>query len=118
MRLIAMGRAALAEGFALLGFETRVDATRDDVESVLAELIRTREHALVVLEHELARAETPNLGLLQLYFPDEFICCAVPAFDFPFRFRGISLGVQMPDTQFGAGHHTRGGSSQAQCQRG
>ena len=61
MRLIAMGRAALAEGFALLGFETRVDATRDDVESVLAELIRTREHALVVLEHELARAATPNL---------------------------------------------------------
>ena len=61
MRLIAMGHAALAEGFALLGFETRVDATRDDVETVLAELIRTRERALVVLEHELARAETPNL---------------------------------------------------------
>jgi len=61
MRLIAMGGAALAEGFALLGFETRVEATRDDVESVLAELIRTKEHALVVLEHGLARTETPNL---------------------------------------------------------
>ena len=61
MRLIAMGRAALAEGFALLGFEIRVDATRDDVESMLAELIRTRESALVVLEHELARSGMPNL---------------------------------------------------------
>lgn len=61
MRLIAMGAEALVEGFALLGFEVRMNANEEDVESVLADLIRTRESALVILEHELARSETPNL---------------------------------------------------------
>ena len=54
-RLIAMGGAALTEGFALIGFETWPDATREDLERVLTELVRRRERALVLLEPDLAR---------------------------------------------------------------
>lgn len=57
MRLIAMGHAALTQGFALLGFETHPDADREMVESVLEQLLKHREKALVLLEHELARAD-------------------------------------------------------------
>lgn len=55
-RLIAMGRAALMEGFSLVGLETYPDATPEDVERVLGALVRADEKALVLLEHSLARA--------------------------------------------------------------
>ena len=61
MHLIAMGSEALTEGFGLLGFETHADATLEDVEIVLAELIRSRATALVILEHELARSGVASL---------------------------------------------------------
>ena len=61
MRLIAIGSEALTEGFALLGFETHADATPDDVEAVLAGLVRSRDTALVILEHELARSGMASL---------------------------------------------------------
>lgn len=56
MRMIAMGGQALTEGFTLLGFETHADATPDDVEDTLTELLGRKEKALVFLEHGLARA--------------------------------------------------------------
>lgn len=55
-RLIAMGSAALMEGFALIGFETWPDAAADDVERVLASLVKQRRRALVLLEPALARS--------------------------------------------------------------
>lgn len=61
MRVIAMGGEALAEGMALLGFETCANATSEDVERVLAALIEGQEKALVYLEHDLARAGSPSL---------------------------------------------------------
>lgn len=54
-RLIAMGSSALMEGFALIGFETWPEAGEDDVEQVLAELVRCRRRALIFLEPRLAR---------------------------------------------------------------
>lgn len=54
MRLLAMGSAPLVEGFALLGFETFPDATAEDVERLLAGMLRERERALVFLEQTLA----------------------------------------------------------------
>lgn len=56
MRMIAMGGAALAQGFALLGFETWPDATTEDLERVLQELLRSEAKALVIVEHSLAEA--------------------------------------------------------------
>lgn len=48
-----MGGNALAEGFALLGFETFPDATLDMVEDILAELLKKQSQALVFLETNL-----------------------------------------------------------------
>lgn len=61
MRMIAMVGVALAEGFALLGCETHANATPQDVEDVLSELLRGNDKALLFLEHGLARATGPSL---------------------------------------------------------
>ena len=53
-RMIALGSAALMEGFALIGFETHADPAPEDVESLMHELIRTQQSALVVIEQSLA----------------------------------------------------------------
>ncbi|MCK9199569.1 MAG: V-type ATP synthase subunit F [Gallionella sp.] len=53
-RMIALGSAALMEGFALIGFETHADPAPEDVEALMQELIRTQQSALVVIEQSLA----------------------------------------------------------------
>ena len=60
-RMIAMGGAALVEGFALVGFEACRDATPERVEEVLADLVRNHENAFVLLEHDLAANGGPWL---------------------------------------------------------
>ena len=55
-RMIALGSAALTEGFSLLGVETFADATPDVLEELLAGLVKRQEKALVFLEHDLARS--------------------------------------------------------------
>ena len=60
-RLIAMGSSALMEGFALIGFETRPDASASDVEKLLADLLRHQRRALIFLEPGLARSGGPLL---------------------------------------------------------
>ena len=62
MRIIAMGSQALVEGFALLGFEIVADASQDDVEQVVAELLRKKEKALLFLESELACCDSGSLN--------------------------------------------------------
>ena len=57
MKLIFMGSHALAEGFALLGFETFPNATTDMVEDILAELLKNKEKALVFLEDQLTQQQ-------------------------------------------------------------
>ena len=60
--MIAMVSEALAEGFTLLGFETYVDVGSDDVEDVVAGLLRDKDRALVFIEHGMARAGSPMLA--------------------------------------------------------
>ncbi|MBI2312122.1 MAG: V-type ATP synthase subunit F [Betaproteobacteria bacterium] len=55
-RLIAMGSAPLMQGFGLIGVETWPDATEEQVEQVLAALVRKGEKALLFLEQNLARS--------------------------------------------------------------
>jgi vacuolar-type H+-ATPase subunit F/Vma7 len=62
MRTLAMGHAALMDGFALLGIETWPDATVEDVERVLSDLIRKRGRALIYLQSNLAQDSS---GMLQ-----------------------------------------------------
>jgi vacuolar-type H+-ATPase subunit F/Vma7 len=51
-----MGHEALADGFALLGFEIFANAVQDDVEKLLSELIKHKEKALIFLEDSLAQS--------------------------------------------------------------
>ncbi|MCK9394090.1 MAG: V-type ATP synthase subunit F [Methylobacter sp.] len=60
-RLIAMGGAALIEGFSLLGFETYPEATPQILDAVLKELVQNQQKALVILEEKLARSGTALL---------------------------------------------------------
>lgn len=63
-RLIAMGGAALMQGFALIGFETWPDAQEADLEKVITELLRERQRALVLLEPRLARCDCVPLRMV------------------------------------------------------
>lgn len=60
-RLIALGSAALVEGFNLIGAEIVRDATPEMLEELLARLVQNREKALLFLEHHLARGQGPWL---------------------------------------------------------
>ncbi len=74
MRLIFMGSNALAEGFALLGFETFPNATLDTVENTLTELLKKQSKALVFLENSLttgpvflqARSESTGIIITEI----------------------------------------------------
>lgn len=61
-RMIAMGSAALVQGFALIGFETWPDASEEDLARVLADLIRAQEKAVVFLEPHLVRSQCRELA--------------------------------------------------------
>lgn len=52
-RMIALGSAALMEGFALIGFETHVDPGPEDIDRLMRDLLRTQQAALVVIEQKL-----------------------------------------------------------------
>lgn len=54
-RMIALGSAALTEGFALIGFETYADPAPETIENLIHDLLRTRQAALIVIEQNLAR---------------------------------------------------------------
>lgn len=54
-RMLVLGSAPLAQGFALIGFEAYPDATPVQLEKVLADLHRSHATALVLVEHELAQ---------------------------------------------------------------
>ncbi|WP_353570575.1 V-type ATP synthase subunit F [Candidatus Albibeggiatoa sp. nov. BB20] len=56
MRLIFMGSEALADGFALLGFEIFTNAVQDDVEQLLIELLKHKRKALIFLEDNLTKS--------------------------------------------------------------
>lgn len=60
MRLIFLGSAALAEGFALTGFEIFPNATVDTVEKVLVEVLKRKEKALIFVEDSLSRQPSPS----------------------------------------------------------
>lgn len=65
-RLIAMGSAALTEGFSLIGFETWPDASEEDLEEVLNEIMSQKQKALVFLEPHLAKCDCSSLRKVQM----------------------------------------------------
>lgn len=55
-RLVVIGSAGLAEGFSLIGAEIHADADSAMVNEILAQLVRSGDEALVLLESHLAHA--------------------------------------------------------------
>ncbi|MHB0973569.1 MAG: V-type ATP synthase subunit F [Thiobacillus sp.] len=64
-RLIVLGSAGLADGFSLIGAEVHADADPATVETVLEQLARSGDAALVLLETPLAHAAGPWLNRLR-----------------------------------------------------
>ena len=64
-RLVVLGSAGLADGFSLIGAEVHADADPATVETVLEQLARSGDAALVLLETPLAHAGGPWLNRLR-----------------------------------------------------
>ncbi len=60
-RLLALGSAALTDGFALIGFEAVPEATPRQLEELLAGLVTSRQNALVIIGQDLALSDGPWL---------------------------------------------------------
>ncbi len=60
-RIIALGNAALMDGFAMIGIETVPDATPASLEALLAGLSQHDKKAVIFLERHLARNSGPWL---------------------------------------------------------
>lgn len=85
-RLIAMGGQALMEGFALIGFETWPDATEEDLDTLLGEMERGREKALVFLEPALSRCQSVWLKQVRAESP-AIIVTEIPPLHAPGDYR-------------------------------
>lgn len=74
MRIVAFGSAALMDGFALLGIETRADPAADEIEEFLVALVRAHERALVFMQQDLMLADIPALRQLRRQGGSILIC--------------------------------------------
>jgi vacuolar-type H+-ATPase subunit F/Vma7 len=63
-RMLFLGERALAEGFALIGFETWPDATVAELDRLLEELRQARTRAFVVVDQRLAQGGSRLLPLV------------------------------------------------------
>jgi len=86
MRVVALGGAALMQGFALLGAETYEDATEGDVERVLADLVRGQDQALVFVENSLVRRSGHYLDRVRRE-GGRIIVSEIPPLDAPKNYR-------------------------------
>ena len=64
MRILAIGNQALMDGFALLGIETYADIGVQELDTLLTDLQRSKQRALVYLQQNLANSDLPILQLL------------------------------------------------------
>jgi len=82
MRMIALGSPSLAEGFALIGFETVADPDQATLGQLLDELLKSRDSAFLVIEHQLAEQARPLLEQAHCRLP-EVIIAEVPPLHAP-----------------------------------
>lgn len=87
-RMIALGSAALMEGFGLVGFETYADPSPETVEKLLEDLLRNRQAALVVIEQSLAKNS------------DRYLLCAQ-------RASGRIVITEIPEIHLSGSYHSR-----------
>lgn len=87
-RMIALGSAALMEGFELIGFETFPDPAPETLEDLFQELLRKQQAALVVIERSLT--EHPGRHLLRAQ-----------------REGGRIVITEIPEIHLSGGYHSR-----------
>ncbi|MBI1173864.1 MAG: hypothetical protein GC139_01210 [Sideroxydans sp.] len=87
-RMIALGSAALMEGFELIGFETYPEPTAETLENVFRELLHRQQAALVVIEQSLA--QNPGHHLMRAQ-----------------REGGRIIITEIPEIHMSGGYHSR-----------
>lgn len=65
MKMIAVGSSALMDGFALLGIKTYVDETVEAIDTMLQELVRSQQTALVFIQLDSLHASIPMVQQLR-----------------------------------------------------
>ena len=88
-RMIAMGTAALMQGFALIGFETYPDADKAQLSRVLSELLRSDRRALVLLEPDLARCDCDELARVR-FESGRIVVTEIPPLHAPSEYHPLS----------------------------
>jgi len=66
-RMIAMGNRPLMEGFSLLGFETWPNASSEDLDKLLIELLKADQKALLLLETHLSQSQSSVLSKVRTH---------------------------------------------------
>jgi len=66
-RMIAMGDRPLMEGFALLGFETWPNASSEDLDTLLLELLKSGQKAVLLLETHLSQSQSSILSKVRTH---------------------------------------------------
>lgn len=87
-RIIVMGGAELMQAFALLGFETWADASDQDVERLMIELLEQEQKAFVMLESHLAQFQTPVLKRIR-ETGGNIIVTEIPSFQAPGEYHPV-----------------------------
>ncbi len=65
MIILAMGSSELMDGFSLLGIKTYVDKSTDTINTVLSELKRNQQRALIFMQQNLINADIPMVKQLR-----------------------------------------------------
>ncbi len=65
MNIIAVGDSALMDGFALLGIKTYADESAEVINSMLNDLVRRNETALVFIQQDPQNSHIPMLQQLR-----------------------------------------------------
>ncbi len=86
MEIIAMGDAALMDGFALLGIQTYVGQSNEVINQVLQDLKHNKKRALVFVQQDLMDADIPMLSRLR-NGGGSILICAIPQLDQARNFR-------------------------------
>lgn len=65
MKIIALGSSALMDGFSLIGIKTYADQSAEAVDTLLTELVRQHQTALVFMQQDLFEADIPMVHQLR-----------------------------------------------------
>ena len=78
MKIIALGSAALMDGFTLLGIDAHADLEADAINDLLTGLVRNRERALVFIQQDLMTADIPMIQQLRTQ-GGSILLCEIPS---------------------------------------